>query len=60
MNSITIPNIGERWHWKCEPTNPLVYLGKVGHWHQFAKVDTPKVIWCEVLTVDLRLLEKEC
>jgi hypothetical protein len=33
-------------------------MGKEGSWHQFAKVDAPFTVWCEVLTDDLRMLEE--
>ena len=58
MSTQTIPEINERWHWKCDPFTKLEYVGKAGHWHQFEKVDEPGKVWCEVLTEDLRLLEK--
>lgn len=47
--------------WK-HSTEKLIYLGKNfsgnGYWHQFAKVETPDVVWCEVVDGDLYLLEK--
>jgi hypothetical protein len=36
----------------------LVYVGKKGAWHQFAKIEELGEIWCEVLTEDLRMLEE--
>lgn len=51
------PSIGQHWRWKCDPNTKLVYIGKKGLWHQFAKVDRPDSAWCEVLSEDLRLLE---
>ncbi len=43
--------IGGRYNWKNQPER-LVYLGDNlsgnGFWHQFAKVESPDVVWCEV------------
>lgn len=54
-------NIGGRYNWKGQKER-LVYLGHNcsgnGHWHQFALVDNPGVIWCEVKTSDLHLIEE--
>lgn len=36
----------------------LVYLGKEGVWHQFALVEEPWKVWCEVLEQDLNMLEE--
>lgn len=48
--------IGGRYNWKNQPER-LVYIGKVGNWHQFTKVGS-NTVWCEVLTEDLHLLEE--
>ncbi len=52
--------IGNKYNWKNQPER-LVYLGynwsSNGFWHQFALVDKPDVVWCEVLDSDLRLIE---
>lgn len=52
---------GGLYNWKNQPER-LVYLGlcdpRNGRWHQFAKVDTPSVVWCEVLGSELSSLEK--
>lgn len=52
--------IGEKYNWRNQPER-LVYLGHNfsgnGYWHQFAKVDEPEIVWCEVLTSDLPMLE---
>lgn len=48
--------IGGRYNWIGQPER-LVYLGKAGSWHQFAKVGTVNV-WCEVLAADLSMLEE--
>ena len=55
--------IGNKYKWdhgfEC-----LVYLGHNwsgnGRWHQFSWVDDPKKrdVWCEVLTVDLSMMEE--
>lgn len=49
--------IGGRYNWKYQPER-LIYLGKAGNWHQFALVDDPDVVWCEVLDGDLDKIEK--
>ena len=46
-----------RYNWKNQPER-LVYLGKKGNWHQFAKVENLNVVWCEVLDEDLHMLEE--
>jgi hypothetical protein len=52
---------GNRYNWKNQPER-LVYIGmcdpRNGHWHQFAKVESPEVVWCEVLASDLHMLEE--
>lgn len=52
---------GGFYNWKCQPER-LVYLGYNwsgnGYWHQFALVNKPDEVWCEVLERDLRLLEE--
>jgi len=53
--------IGGKYNWKHQPER-LVYKGKNfsgnGYWHQFAKVESPGVVWCEVLDSDLHMLEE--
>lgn len=53
--------IGNRYNWKYQKER-LVYLGHNfsgnGYWHQFAKVEAPDVVWCEVLTSDLHMIEE--
>ena len=43
---------GEIYNLK-DQTEPLVYLGRNfsgnGYWNQFARVESPNVVWCEVL-----------
>jgi len=52
--------IGGRYNWKSQPER-LVYIGMCephnGRWHQFAKIETPNKVWCEVLDRDLDMLE---
>ena len=51
---------GNGYHWKCDPATKLVYVGHSlagGYWHQFAKVESPEIVWCEVLDRDLHMLE---
>ncbi len=39
--------------------NPvLVYIGKEGNWHQFAKLTDPATVWSELLDSDLHLIEE--
>ena len=53
--------IGNRYNWKNQPER-LVYIGmcapRNGQWHQFAKVESPHVVWCEVHPTDLHMLEE--
>ena len=53
--------IGGRYNWQHQPER-LVYLGynwsSNGYWHQFAKVETPRVVWCEVQDSDLKMIEE--
>lgn len=53
--------IGGRYNWIGQPER-LVYLGHNwsgnGYWHQFAKVDAPNKVWCEVQTSDLERFEE--
>lgn len=53
--------VGKHYKWKHQ-TERLIYLGNNwsgnGYWHQFAKVETPDTVWCEVLTEDLAMLEE--
>ena len=49
--------VGDKYNWVNQPER-LVYLGKEGPWHQFAKVESPEIVWCEVLDSDLRMLEE--
>ena len=50
---------GEKYNWKSQPER-LVYIGKdwTGQWHRFGKVETPHLIWCEVLSGDLPMMER--
>ena len=51
-----VMKVGAKYNWIGQ-LERLIYLGKsnggFGRWHQFAKVDCPSVIWCEVLDEDL-------
>lgn len=53
--------IGKKYNWINQPER-LVYLGKNwsgnGHWHQFALVNEPEAVWCEVLDSDLKGIEE--
>lgn len=54
---ITDLKVGDPYNWKNQPER-LVYVGKNGVWHQFAKIEKPNAVWCEVLWCDLHKLEK--
>lgn len=53
--------VGEKYNWTGQEER-LVYIGYNfsgnGYWHQFAKTETPHIIWCELLETDLHLIEK--
>lgn len=49
--------IGKKYNWINQPER-LVYIGKNGCWHQFAKIDSMKTVWCEVLDHDLTSMEE--
>ncbi len=55
--------IGGRYNWKHQPER-LTYMGSkfypgdARRWYQFAKVDAPDVVWCEVLASDLPMMEE--
>ena len=52
---------GGLYNWKHQKER-LIYLGRSRSgnvfWHQFAKVETPAGVWCEVLDSDLHMFEK--
>ena len=52
--------IGGRYNWRGQPER-LIYKGRNwsgnGYWHQFAKVESPGEVWCEVLDSDLNSFE---
>ncbi len=60
-NTDQSPKIGEKWNWKNQ-SERLVYLGLgsggSAGWHQFALVNNPDVVWCEVLERDMHMLER--
>ena len=54
--------VGGKYNWKGQPER-LVYLGirrypGNGFWFQFAKVDEPDKVWCEVREADLDSFEE--
>ena len=53
--------VGGKYNWKGQPER-LVYLGNNwsgnGYWHQFAKVDDPNKVWCEVKDAELHMIEE--
>ena len=52
---------GLRCNWKGQPER-LIYLGHNwsgnGYWHQFAKIEDPTRVWCEILDSELHMLEE--
>jgi hypothetical protein len=50
-----------RYNWKGQKER-LIYIGHNlsgnGFWHQFVKVEEPNIIWCEVLTDELDMIEE--
>lgn len=51
---------GDKYNWKNQQER-LIYIGAEisnGMWYQFAKIDNPNVVWCEVRDYDLHMLEK--
>lgn len=67
---LTVPNpegppprpfaIGDRCNWISQPER-LIFLGRNwsgnGFWNQFAKVESPYEVWCEVPDEDLHSIE---
>ena len=54
--------IGGKYNWKGQPER-LIYLGVQqywgnGRWYQFALVDEPNKVWCEVRKADLDNFEE--
>jgi len=55
--------VGGRYNWKNQPER-LVYLGKhqdhpqCRGWFQFAKIEEPEKVWCEVREEDLASFEE--
>ena len=52
---------GNRYNWRGQPER-LIYMGcmvdRSGEWHQFAKVEEPSKVWCEVRAADLASFEE--
>ena len=53
--------IGNKYNFKNQPER-LIYLGKNfsgnGYWHQFSKIESPYVVWSEMLDSDLSMIEE--
>lgn len=53
--------IDKRYNWKGHPER-MVFLGRNwsgnGWWNQFAKIESPSEVWCEVLDSDLHMIEE--
>ena len=56
MTQANAPIVGGKYNWIGQPER-LVYLGRQGSWYQYAKVESPTEVWCEVQTYDLHRLE---
>lgn len=54
------PIRGQKYNWKGQKER-LVYLGQErsnGWWHQFALIESPDRVWCEVRDSDLERFEE--
>ena len=55
--------IGGKYNWQYQ-SERLVYLGRKYYtgdrraWYQFAKVESPDVVWSEVLDSELQMIEE--
>lgn len=53
--------IGKMYRFKCSP-ELLIYIGRNfsgnGFWHQFEKADQRGTVWCELLDLDLQMIEE--
>lgn len=49
--------VGGKYNWQYQPER-LVYMGKIGSWNQFALIEAPNKVWCEVIDVDLDKFEE--
>lgn len=55
--------IGGRYNWKHQAER-LIYMGKIQDhrfcrgWYQFALVDAPNKVWCEVRPEDIDMFEE--
>lgn len=47
--------VGNKYAWNCA-NEKLIYIGKKGGWNQFALIEEPDRVWCEVLDSDLHLM----
>jgi len=48
---------GGKYNWQYQPKR-LIYLGKHRGWFQFALVEQPNEVWCEVLESKLYMIEE--
>jgi len=64
QNSLTPTTlkVGGRYHWKHQPKDKLIYLGRALYgnvfWHQFKKIGDPRHVWCEVQDSEISLFEE--
>ncbi len=53
--------IGGKYNWIGQ-SERLIFLGRYysvnRYWNQFAKVESPSEVWCEVLDIDLHMIEE--
>lgn len=58
---------GKQYNWKHDAGNILIYRGYIYrgysrsgncYWHQFEQAGKPGVIWCEIRSRDLSMIEE--
>ena len=53
---------GRHYRWKSDAVNTMVYMGfnwsGNGYWHQFERISQPGVIWCEITSRELEMIEE--
>lgn len=53
---------GRHYRWKHDAVNTMVYMGHNwsgnGYWHQFERISQPGVIWCEITSRELEMIEE--
>ena len=53
--------VGNNYNWIGQ-SERLIFLGRNfsgnGYWNQFALVESPDIVWCEVVDSDLHMIEE--